>query len=326
MHLFSIIVPVYNVEEYLDECIESLIFQTYNYIEVILVDDGSTDLSGSICDVYKEKDSRICVIHKENNGLSSARNAGLKIAHGDYILYVDSDDYISRDFLDLIEKQLLFKEFDMVVAQTVNFVDGKKPSMTINRKLKNTCFSAEEALEAIYYQYPFDTNGCAKVMRKEIAQKYPFVEEVFYAEDFRNMYSFISECQTILYMPEPKYFYRKRINSIMNSSFDNRKLVLIDIAKENMELVSKEYPNIINAAIRRYVYSNFHILGRTIQFDEMSDKSKELRENILTYKKSILMNAKVSLKEKVSVCILYLGLKPYRILWKFYCRIKGKNV
>ncbi len=325
MYLFSIIVPVYNVEQYLDECIKSLICQTYNHIEIILVDDGSTDSSGVMCDIYKEKDSRICVIHKENKGLSSARNAALEIAHGDYILYVDSDDYIARNFLDIIAKQLCIKEYDMLVAQTVNFRDGETPSEIIYKKPQNQCFTSEEALEAVYYQHPFDTNGCAKVMRKEIAKSHPFVEGILY-EDFKNIYGFISECKEILYMSEPKYFYRQRVNSIMNSSFDYRKLVLIDIAKENLDFVEKSYPNVTNAAIRRYVYSNFHILGRTIQIDEMIEKSKELRENILLYKGKILINTKVCLKEKISVCILCLGLKPYKIFWNLYCVIKRKRI
>lgn len=324
MHLFSIIVPVYNVEVYLDECIQSLIHQTYSKIEIILVDDGSTDASGIMCDRYAKEDSRIRVIHKSNGGLSSARNAGLEHASGSYILYVDSDDYISLDFIELVAQQLLVQSFDMVISAKVEFVDGRKPKIKKLPK-ENVLLRPDEALESVYYQELFDTNSWAKVMKAEIARKNPFVEGILY-EDFKNIYKFISECNSIIYLPQPKYFYRQRNNSIMNSSFDDRKLVLIDIAKENLNFVKERYPAITEAGIRRYVYANFHILGRTILIDEMLSKSKEIRKNILVYKSNILKNKRIGLKEKISVCILSLGLKPYKIFWKLYCRVKGKVV
>ncbi|MCM1234206.1 MAG: glycosyltransferase [Ruminococcus flavefaciens] len=324
MHLFSIIVPVYNVEIYLDECIQSLIHQIYKNIEIILIDDGSTDVSGIMCDGYERKDSRIKVIHKDNGGLSSARNAGVAQAKGDYIVFVDSDDYISLDFLELIEQMLLKKPFDMIVADTINFMDGNKPK---EKKFnnKNINMTPEEALESVYYQKHFDTSAWGKVMKAEIVKKHPFVNGILY-EDFKNIYKFMSECKSILYMPEVKYFYRQRINSIMNSSFDDRKLILIDIAQENLDFVKGNYPNITEAAVRRYVYANFHILGRTIKTKVMWEKSEEIRRNILDYKKNILINNKISLKEKIGICILSLGLKPYKVFWNLYCRVKGKVI
>ena len=106
--LVSVIVPVYNVEKYLERCINSIIQQSYNNLEIILIDDGSTDASGKICDEYKEKDDRIIVIHKENGGLSDARNAGIKIFTGEYVTFIDSDDYVSKNMvsnmLDILEK------------------------------------------------------------------------------------------------------------------------------------------------------------------------------------------------------------------------------
>ena len=100
--LVSIIVPVYNVDKYLERCVNSIIQQSYRNLEIILVDDGSTDNSGTICDTYKEKDDRIIVIHKENGGLSDARNAGIKIFTGEYVTFIDSDDYVSLDMICLL--------------------------------------------------------------------------------------------------------------------------------------------------------------------------------------------------------------------------------
>ena len=193
----SVIVPIYNTEKYLKQCIDSILNQTYKNIEIILVDDGSTDNSCSICDYFWHRYENIICIHEKNNGSVKARKTGIWLASGKYIVFVDSDDYIARNFLDIIAKQLCIKEYDMLVAQTVNFRDGETPSEIIYKKPQNQCFTSEEALEAVYYQHPFDTNGCAKVMRKEIAKSHPFVEGILY-EDFKNIYGFISECKEIL--------------------------------------------------------------------------------------------------------------------------------
>lgn len=107
--LISLIVPIYNVEKYLDKCIDTIINQTYSNIEIILVDDGSTDASGEICDKWKKKDNRITVIHKLNGGLSSARNAGIDIATGKYIGFIDSDDYIDLEMIETMRKSYIYK-------------------------------------------------------------------------------------------------------------------------------------------------------------------------------------------------------------------------
>ena len=112
--MISLVVPIYNVEKFLGQCIESIINQTYNDIEIILVDDGSTDNSGKICDEYKSIDNRIRVIHKVNGGLSSARNAGMRIAQGEYICFIDSDDYIDSQMLEIMKKQI--KNADIVIC------------------------------------------------------------------------------------------------------------------------------------------------------------------------------------------------------------------
>ena len=120
----SVIVPVYNVEQYIRKCIESILNQTYNKMEIILVDDGSTDNSGIICDEYSKRDKRIKVIHKINGGLSDARNAGLDICTGDYIVFVDSDDYIKNNMIEMLHKDILEKRADISVCSYFFDNDG----------------------------------------------------------------------------------------------------------------------------------------------------------------------------------------------------------
>lgn len=121
----SVIVPIYNVEKYLAECVDSILGQTFQDIEVILVDDGSSDRSGQMADDYAAQDTRVKVIHKENGGLSSARNAGMKVARGQYIYYCDSDDYISRDAIEILYDTAIRNDLDMVLFNADSFV-GKE--------------------------------------------------------------------------------------------------------------------------------------------------------------------------------------------------------
>ena len=121
MDLISVIIPIYNVEQYLKECLESVINQTYRNLEIILVDDGSKDKSGKICDEYKNKDERIKVVHKENGGLSDARNAGMKIATGKYIQFIDSDDFIDKDMIETLYNLIIENEADISMCSNYYF-------------------------------------------------------------------------------------------------------------------------------------------------------------------------------------------------------------
>ena len=124
--LISVIIPIYNVENYLAKCVNSVIDQNYKNLEIILVNDGSPDNCGSICDEYAQKDNRIVVIHKKNGGLSDARNAGLKISTGDFITFVDSDDYVNKDFISTLVSLIQDFEADIAISPFIHFKDDEK--------------------------------------------------------------------------------------------------------------------------------------------------------------------------------------------------------
>ena len=124
--LISVIVPIYNVEKYLERCVESIINQTYKNLEIILVDDGSPDNCPQMCDDYAKKDSRIKVVHKKNGGLSDARNAGMKVATGEYVSFIDSDDYISLDFYETLLETIVDNDSDIVECSVVKFYENGK--------------------------------------------------------------------------------------------------------------------------------------------------------------------------------------------------------
>ena len=149
MDLISVIVPVYNVEKYLDKCIQSIVDQTYTNLEIILVDDGSPDNSGAICDEWAEKDNRIKVIHKANGGLSDARNAGLDIATGEYIAFVDSDDYIELDFYDKLYNVIKATNCDISICNLRKVYENNNVSVNNCDTFEITEYSTTEAMSAL---------------------------------------------------------------------------------------------------------------------------------------------------------------------------------
>ena len=151
--LISVIVPIYNVEKYLDRCVESIINQTYKNLEIILVDDGSPDNCTQMCDDYAKKDSRIRVVHKENGGLSDARNAGMEVATGEYVSFIDSDDYISLDFYETLFQTMIDNDSDIVECSVVKFYEnGKFDEYSDDQMIKN--FNTVDGLEGLIVKTP----------------------------------------------------------------------------------------------------------------------------------------------------------------------------
>ena len=211
MELVSIVVPIYNVEKYLDKCIKSIIEQTYSKIEIILVDDGSPDQCGQICDEYAKKDERIKVLHKKNGGLSDARNAGVRLATGKYLIFVDSDDYVARD---LVEKTVSLAEENQcdIVLYDYYYVesDGMEIRSTVVPENKVISLNKEPLLLLAA------TSACAKLFRREfyIKSNCPFPQGIYF-EDLATTSIFFMKAERVYYLKEPLYYYVNRENSIM---------------------------------------------------------------------------------------------------------------
>ena len=148
--LISIIVPVYNVKDYLKKCVDSILKQSYNNIEVILVDDGSTDGSSIICDELKAMDSRVLVIHKENGGLSDARNCGVKEAKGKYVCFVDSDDFVDKDFVKILYTNIVDKSCDIAICRYEKFFDYDKINFSNNENLKTEKLNNTQLINCLF--------------------------------------------------------------------------------------------------------------------------------------------------------------------------------
>lgn len=210
--LISIIVPVYKVEPYIKRCVQSIIEQSYKNIEIILVDDGSPDKSGEICDEFSKKDERIKVIHKPNGGLSDARNAGLKIAKGEYIGFVDSDDYIENDMFECLYKLCTENKAQISIVSYYEYYNGKLISVRKNDKLEK--FNKTEAIKELLIDSKIQSYAWNKLFKRELFDGIIFPTNKNF-EDIATTLLLFEKAEKVVLLEEPKYHYLRRNDSII---------------------------------------------------------------------------------------------------------------
>lgn len=303
--LITVIIPCYNVEKYLSKCIDSVLVQTYVNLEIILIDDGSPDNCGKICDEYAQKDIRIHVIHKLNGGLSDARNKGLDIACGEYITFIDSDDYISNDYIETLYNLSMEYNAQMSICLpcVVNEIDGN--IISINKKTKKKILKSDEALIAMFYQKEFDTSAWAKLYHKSLFDNIYYPEHILY-EDLATTYKLIQRCTTIAITTQQNYFYLLRENSIEGSPFNPLKyksLIKVIYQLENDMLLMKK--DIQKALASRITSFAFHVLL------DVPKEEQETRNSILQiikkYRLTVMLDNKSRKKTRIACLLSYFG-------------------
>ena len=232
--MISVIVPVYNVEEYLEECLESIKRQTYTDIEVILVNDGSTDRSKEICERYCEKDSRFKLVNQENKGLSGARNRGMLESKGEFISFVDSDDVLKEDMLEQLIKQMTSEDIDIVECWYTNEKQELELSTPKNVKIIFQG-NSKEALVSLCRDNIVRLNAVAKVFRRQVIVNFPFLEGLFY-EDVYGGIGILKHIRKMVKINYIGYYYRVRQGSIMNREFNIKNLDLFTICDKLEQL------------------------------------------------------------------------------------------
>ncbi|KAB7671695.1 glycosyltransferase [Bacillus sp. B1-b2] len=211
--IISIIVPIYNVEDYLKRCLDSIIGQTYKSLEIILVNDGSTDSSGELCDIYKNKDTRIKVIHKNNGGISSTRNAGLEAASGKYIGFIDSDDWIDSDMYQSLHECLVNSNSDISICGVKEVRNNS--IIKSNQVEEIVTLSSQEAIKLLIEDKKVKSFTWNKLYRREVFKNIYFPEGKKY-EDIYLMHTIFKNAATITLLNEEKYYYMRRDDSITN--------------------------------------------------------------------------------------------------------------
>ena len=232
--MISVIVPVYNVEEYLEECLESIKRQTYTDIEVILVNDGSIDRSKEICERYCEKDSRFKLVNQENKGLSGARNRGMLESKGEFISFVDSDDVLKKDMLEQLMKQMTSEDIDIVECWYTN--EKQELELSTPKNVK-TIFQGDskEALVSLCKDNIVRLNAVAKLFRRQVIINFPFLEGLFY-EDVYGGIGILKHIRKMVKINYIGYYYRVRQGSIMNREFNIKNLDLFTICDKLEQL------------------------------------------------------------------------------------------
>ena len=232
--MISVIVPVYNVEEYLEECLESIKRQTYTDIEVILVNDGSIDRSKEICERYCEKDSRFKLVNQENKGLSGARNRGMLESKGEFISFVDSDDVLKEDMLEQLMKQMTSEDIDIVECWYTN--EKQELELSTPKNVK-TIFQGDskEALVSLCKDNIVRLNAVAKLFRRQVIVNFPFLEGLFY-EDVYGGIGILKHIRKMVKINYIGYYYRVRQGSIMNREFNIKNLDLFTICDKLEQL------------------------------------------------------------------------------------------
>lgn len=250
----SIIIPVYNVEKYVKKCIDSVLEQSFKDFEVILVNDGSTDSSAIICNKYRDKDDRISVINKKNGGLSSARNIGIEKSRGKYITFIDSDDFISKDYIKRLYYNIINNKADISICNNKRFqVEKDTNEYKVNNK--TLVFNAEKCLENLYGEgWSNYVTAWGKLYRKELFNNIRFPEGKI-NEDLYIMYKVYLSANKIVYNDSELYFYRYREDSIMNKKLTYKNFDELEAFENNINFyIENKYYNLEKKSIHRYCY------------------------------------------------------------------------
>lgn len=312
--LISIIVPVYNVELYLEKCLSSIVKQTYKNIEIILVNDGSTDKSLEVAKKYKFMDQRISVYSKQNGGLASARNYGLLKSKGNYIIFIDSDDYISCHHVENLYNTLIKYDADIAVSK-IQMIDTTDKSVGVTYKDTgdSIVLTKLESLKYLLLQKKFDNSASAKIYKRRICEIYQFPEGKIY-EDFATMYKIFMEAETVAYIDSSDYFYVQRPLSIINSEFNENKLDLLYFTREMTSNKGLQELNLSEYAKVR-AFAALVSLWRSIPIE--NENNVLVWEEIIKYRKSTFRVTDSKLKLKIGAILSYFGRKfSYSILSK----------
>ncbi len=315
--LISVIIPIYKVEKYLARCVDGVLAQVYTELEIILVDDGSPDRCGEMCDEYARRDARVTVIHKPNGGLSDARNAGLAAAHGDYITFIDSDDYISEDHISgLYEALTEEQDCDISVCDYLYAYEedaGIRTGPSPYRKMKaQAVMSAHDALADFIYQDHFDSASFAKLFRASVFAGITFPAGRVH-EDVMTIYKAFLKSRRVVFSPRTTYFYVQRSGSILHNknkprSYYNDAAYVVESLKDG---VCAAMPDLRKAVeCRRYsMYAHIFINNYTVP------ENKDLADNAWQEMKHIrfivMTDPHGRRKARLAALVSYFGKRLY---------------
>lgn len=311
----SIVVPIYKVEQFLNKCVESILAQTFTDFELILVDDGSPDGCGQMCDDWAQKDVRIRVVHKENGGLSDARNAGIDIAQGDYIGLVDSDDYIKPDMFEVLVGNLEANNADISMCGYADvYADGIRKE---SRDRKVYVWDQQEAIHQILMGKLLSVHAWVKLYKRELFEHVRYPKGKI-SEDAYIIMDLLDQVETAVFTPYSAYYYVHRGDSINTSKYREIDLTRIEAHEKNYKYVCRNVPQYQKLGYERYLGA-VAFVGSKMALSGVKETNPDCKRVFLTLRKNILKIVSgeyFSRKRKLSISVMVISKKIYAAVFR----------
>lgn len=326
MYKVSVIVPVYNVEKYLNKCIKSLLDQDFENYEIILIDDGSTDNSGRICDSYSSNYGNISVYHKKNGGLSDSRNYGIEKSSANYITFVDSDDYVTTDYISTLYELIHNNDADMSACST--FMTSEKNLKRTYKEYNVKKIDSSEMLKVIFIkEYGIGVSTWAKMYKKSLFDNIKFPVNKIH-EDLLTTPFIVDKCRKIMITNVAKYYYNVRENSITTREINlSRDKQLFDGLNKIKKFILLKYPTLIDEFNCRYLNDAYQFIDRVVTSNQFSiSQKKRIINNIILDDENLWKQANknkyLSLRRKIYIEVTRLNPVIYIYLHNIKMKIK----
>lgn len=314
MPAISVIIPMYNTEAFIKDCLDSLVAQTFTDFEAIIIDDGSTDNGARIAASYASSDSRFRVIGQLNKGISEARNTGLKIMRGEYVTFVDSDDCVAPNFLEMLFYIARLHQADIACSSIQSFKKSYETEGTSPENANSACYLAEKAACISLYQDSLpDYSAWNKLYKASLWKGKRFPAGQFF-EDLAVIPEILNDANKVAVTKAKLYFYRKRSDSVLATKFDVSKLVLLDTAENVFEKMKHTSKPLYKAARSMLLSASFSILMRTDETEEFAEYRKKALEHIRKYRLGTFFDINIRMRNRMAILLSYL---PRSLFFKF---------
>lgn len=314
----SVIIPVYNVDKYIEKCVLSLVNQTYQNIEILLIDDGSPDNSADICDQLSVEFDMVSVLHKKNGGVSSARNAGIDISKGEYICFVDGDDYVSEDYVSDMVNVAMATDADIVTTNQFKVWDNGKSEELFDFGLplgEYIIKSGIDTLSDMLYGKTCYATCCCKLYKSEIFKDIRF-PSLSMGEDSFTMYSCFLKANKVAHLHKPNYFYLQHEASAMHTDNFDKFYDYIQLSDNFIKTVNENYPSLFLPATNRLIENNFWVYMKMRHYpDKYKTQLQHITSNIKKYRKYCLHDKNVSVRTRIACLLSYFGMKTLNLIY-----------
>ena len=315
--LISVLVPAYNAEAFLEQCLESIVAQTYRHLEIIVVDDGSTDSSGAISDRWAERDDRIRVIHQPNGGHSAARNTALEAMTGELVMMVDSDDVIHPEFTATLLGLIQEHDADIAVTGYTAFF-GSEPDFSRRRDGSPRLYDQQQAMLAVFYQHGLTHSPWGRLFKATLFDGIRFPLGIIY-EDLAIIYPLLRKCHRVVAIDDVLYGYRQHVSNSMRV-FSPKRAAVLEVCENLERQMQREDPQYVEAVRSRLLsaYFNILLLGHQDKSANHTQLEDRCWNGIKRLRYKCLLDPNVRAKNKLGIMASYMGRR-------FLCDIVGHN-